>query len=143
MLLLILMHRRLRRFAAFALVSLSFAAFVPQGIALCIAADGHVAIEASHGSAPCSLDAKRHHDTDSGPECVETQHHACNDFSLSAGAEHLIPAKSVPAMASVAVVSTVLNRSIPVPPVMVERATVRLTAAPPALQVLRTIVLTI
>lgn len=54
------------------------------GLVLCRAADGHVAVEAAHGSSPCETDFLRHHPTGTLDHGIEQ--HGCSDTVLADGA---------------------------------------------------------
>ncbi|MFT5042915.1 MAG: hypothetical protein ACI8TX_003910, partial [Hyphomicrobiaceae bacterium] len=85
------MRRRLNRITAFALLGMCLTAIVPQGVALCLAADGHMAVELSHGEEACTTDQQRHHD---GEELsVEHEGHGCRDIFLSSGSDTVAPAR--------------------------------------------------
>jgi hypothetical protein len=54
----------------------------PAGVNLCVAADGHIALEFGHAELPCLRDIERHHPGESAFDAHEFEHHACEDLPL-------------------------------------------------------------
>jgi hypothetical protein len=52
-------------------------------ITLCVADDGHIALEAPHPPGPCLTDYHRHHPRASHLEAIDFEHHGCTDTLLS------------------------------------------------------------
>jgi hypothetical protein len=52
-------------------------------VVLCIAADGHVALEMPHATGPCLTDYDRHHPGASRLEACDVRNHGCRDTELS------------------------------------------------------------
>ena len=137
-----IVYRRFHRFVALALVAASCATVLPHGVALCVADDGHVAIETAHGNSPCFTDSRRHHGAGEGLGCAESGYHPCSDFSLSEGAEHFVASKCVPtteeAPLAFSLAGPAIRPSTAIESVPVSRATVS-----QSLKIVRTTVLTI
>ncbi len=73
----------------------------PVGLNLCIAEDGHTAIEFSHAQQPsCNRDSERHHPGEQVSDAHDVARHPCNDVPLlratayvtTAQPRHLLPA---------------------------------------------------
>jgi hypothetical protein len=96
------------------LVCIGFA----SDVVLCVAADGHIALEIPHVAGPCLTDYDRHHPDSSRLDIVDIEHHGCRDTLLSqpavwrneemAGASMLTPPTA--AVLSLASRSPVLSR---------------------------------
>ncbi len=52
-------------------------------IVLCVADDGHIALETPHAAGPCLTDYNRHHPRASHLEVLDLEHHGCTDTLLS------------------------------------------------------------
>lgn len=94
------MHRFLRRLAVLGLVLTSLCAWVPNGLSLCFAEDGHVSVELSHEDDVCFSDARRHHGEDLLTEPIEAERHPCEDITLSSFSDVLSRSASEQALPS-------------------------------------------
>jgi hypothetical protein len=77
------MHRMKlpRTVAVWLVLSLQTVAVPAFGSVLCIADDGHMAIEADHGAARCEAEYVRHHPDDS-PRALDADAHGCRDIPI-------------------------------------------------------------
>lgn len=77
------MRRRFSKFVSLALLLMGLTAVLPQGVSLCVADDGHLAVEIAHDGADCTTDEQRHHEGEESDECSELTEHSCLDVSPS------------------------------------------------------------
>jgi hypothetical protein len=79
------MKRRNRRVTTWSAVLLQILVSIglASDVVLCIAADGHVALEVPHPTGPCFTDYERHHPGTSRLEACDVQSHGCRDTVLS------------------------------------------------------------
>ncbi len=80
------MMRRARPVSAWSAVLLQLLVCIglASDVALCVAADGHVALEIPHHpTASCHTDYDRHHPDASRLEACDVQNHGCRDTVLS------------------------------------------------------------
>lgn len=71
---------------------------VPGGLNLCVANDGHTAVELAHGTAPCMREAQRRHSSVRG-EPQEIERPPCRDVSLRPADPYRPPDPARPASA--------------------------------------------
>ena len=77
------MRRRRLYKAARVLVLLQIAVgLTPAGFGLCIAADGHTALEVAHDGLPCLQEVRRHHPDDAAVDAREIARHPCRCVPL-------------------------------------------------------------
>jgi hypothetical protein len=79
------MMRRTRRVTAWSAVLLQILVCIglASDVVLCIAADGHIALEMPHAAGPCLTDYDRHHPGASRLEGCDARNHGCRDTELS------------------------------------------------------------
>jgi hypothetical protein len=108
----------------------------PAGVVLCVADDGHVAVETVHETARCTADFERHH-----PETAATDDphaHPCTDTFISQPLAR--SAFAIPACATLA--PALVTWNVPEPaPLVRTRASATGASPPPALAVLRSVVI--
>jgi len=75
-------RRHLPRSLVALLVAQLLLSVAPGGLNLCIAADGHAAVEFSHDDEPCLQDAQRHHPEEAAVAPRELERHPCRDVPL-------------------------------------------------------------
>ncbi len=66
-----------------ALVQFLFCIGFASDVVLCVATDGHIALEIPHAAGPCFTDYDRHHPGSSRLDIVDIEHHGCRDTLLS------------------------------------------------------------
>jgi hypothetical protein len=80
------MRRRAARIAAawsVALIQLLVSVGFASNVVLCVAMDGHIALEIPHAAGPCFTDYDRHHPGASRLDIVDIEDHGCRDTLLS------------------------------------------------------------
>lgn len=94
--------RRRRRTRPLALLLAAYLSVgvVPGGFSLCIAADGHAAVEPSHDGEPCLREVERHH-PDVEIVADELDHHPCQDVPLLEAEHWRMPDRLAPAHAGI------------------------------------------
>ena len=80
------------------LLQLGVATSFAQGLVLCVADDGHVAVELSHVAARCVADYRRHHPEPLSDMGSDLDSHACTDTVLGSAPawRHAEPTSLVP-----------------------------------------------
>jgi hypothetical protein len=114
----------------------------PAGVNLCVAADGHIALEFSHAELPCRRDIERHHPGESAFDAHEFAHHACEDLPLLESRPYrttnTVKLAAPPVMASPAPFLTAVASCHPL-----LRATLAADPPPETARALRTVILLI
>jgi hypothetical protein len=80
------MYRRASRIVtawSAALLQFLFCIGFASDVVLCVATDGHVALEIPHAAGPCYTDYDRHHADSSRLDIIDIEHHGCRDTLLS------------------------------------------------------------